>query len=80
MYSFIWLAVVKSSFSPNALEEIIHGGKHLQRSLINNSKFVRNILGWNAIENRLSVYIVDLKTLVGQEFLSQTLGQGSCYW
>ena len=59
-----WLAVVKSSFLPNVVEEIRHGCKHLQMSLINNSKFVWNIPGWDAIENRLSVWTVDLKIWV----------------
>ena len=48
-------------------------------SPINNSKFVRNIPGWDAVENRLSVWIVDLKIWVGQEFHLQAWGQGICY-
>ena len=75
------MAVVKYSFSPNvAVEEIGHGCKHLQRSLIKNTKFVCNIPWWDAIEIRISNWIVDLKTRVGQEFILQTLGQGSCFW
>ena len=66
-------SVVKSSFSPNVVEEITHGCKDLQRSLIINSKFVWNIPGWDAIESRLSVWVGDLKIWVGQEFLLQTL-------
>ena len=37
------MAVVKSIFSPTIVEEIRHGCKNLQRSLINNSKFIWNI-------------------------------------
>ena len=66
------MAVVKSSFSPNVVEEITHGYKDLQRSLITNSEFVWNIPGWDAIESRLSVWIVDLNVWVGQEFVLQT--------
>ena len=67
-------SVVKSNFSPNVVVKIKHGCKDPQRSLIINSKFVRNIPGWDAIESRLSVSIVDLKIWVGQEFILQALG------
>ena len=33
------VGILKSSFLPNVVEEIRHGCKHLQMSLINNSKF-----------------------------------------
>ena len=66
-------SVVKSSFVPNVVKEITHGCKDLQMTLTINSKFVWNILGWDAIESRLSVWIMDLKIWVGQEFLL-TLG------
>ena len=35
---------------------------------------IASIPGWDAIESRLSVWIVDLKIWVGQEFLLQMLG------
>ena len=73
-------SAVESNFSPNVVKEIRDGCKHLKRSLINNSEFVRNIPGWDAKENRLSIWIVDLKIWVVQEFLLHTLGQESCYW
>ena len=34
------VAVLKSSFTPNAVDEIIHGCKDLKKSLIINSNFV----------------------------------------
>ena len=74
------MAVVKSGFSPNVVEEIKHGCKHLQRSLLNNSKFFCNVTDWDAIENRLSVWTEDLKIWVGQELLLQALRQASSYW
>ena len=63
------------------VEEITHGFKDLQRSLIINSKFVGNIPGWDAIESRSSVSTVDLKIWVGQEFLLFTdVGGQESYW
>ena len=68
------MALVKSSFLPNVVEEITHGSKDLLESLVINSKFVWNIPGWGPIERGLTVWIVDLKIWIGQEILLQTFG------
>ena len=63
IYILLWLTVVYR-FSPNVTEEIKHGCKDLKWSLISNGKFVGNIPGWDAMEDRLSVGTVDLKICV----------------
>ena len=51
----------------------------LMTMAINNCKFVRNIPGLDAVENRLPVWTVDLKMWrIGQVLFLQTWGQESC--
>ena len=58
------------------VEEVRHGSKHLQRFLINSSKFLWNIPGWDAIENKLSVWNVDLKIWVWSRISFTDMGVG----